>query len=62
MKFKLISSIFQITVGLLAVISFIIILINGGVVIKWIISFILGILFLIQGIVGIKDYIKERTK
>lgn len=55
-KWNLISSIVQLVVGLLAIIAFIILAINGEIMTKWIISLLLSIAFVILGIIGIIDY------
>lgn len=58
-KWYLISSIFQLLVGLAAIIAFIILAINGELVTKWIITLILAIGFVVMGIIGIIDNIKK---
>ena len=58
-KWYLFSSIFQIFVGLSAIIFFIILTINGEIMTKWIITLILSIAFIIIGIIGVLDYIKK---
>ena len=55
-KWKLISSIIQLIVGLLSIIAFIILAINGEIMTKWIITLLLAIAFVILGIIGIIDY------
>lgn len=55
-KKLLITSIFQIMVGLLAIIAFIILIIKGEDIRRWIITFLLAVAFIILGIVGIIDY------
>ena len=55
-KWNLISSIVQLVVGLLAIIAFIILAINGEIMTKWIITSLLAIAYVILGIIGIIDY------
>ena len=55
-KWNLISSIVQLVVGLLAIIAFIILAMNGEIMTKWIITLLLAIAFVILGIIGIIDY------
>lgn len=59
-KWYLISSIFQLVVGLLAIIAFIILAINGEIMTKWIITLLLAIAFAILGIIGIIDYKSQK--
>ena len=55
-KWNLISSIIQLVFGILAIIAFVVIAINGEVMTKWIITLLLAIAFVIIGIIGIIDY------
>ena len=55
-KWKLIGSIFQLVVGLSAVVAFIILSSNGENTLKWTITLFLAIAYVILGIVGIIDY------
>lgn len=57
-KWQLFSSIFQLIVGVMAIIAFIIVGISDGNITKWIITLILSIAFVILGIIGIIDYKK----
>lgn len=56
--FDLIISMFQLLVGLLGIITFIILLINGETMTKWIMTLLLSIGFVMLGIFGILDYKK----
>jgi len=58
-KWFLISSIVQLFFGVLAVISFIILFINGEDMSKWIITLFLALVFMILGIIGIILYKKK---
>lgn len=55
-KWPLFSSIFQITVGIAATVSFVILWINGENMTRWLVTLVLSILFVIIGIIGIVDY------
>ena len=59
-KWYLISSIFQLVVGLLAIVAFIILAINGEIMTKWIITLLLAIAYVILGIIGIIDYKSQK--
>ena len=61
-KWYLISSIFQVLVGIIAIIFFIILVINGEVMIKWIITLFLAIAYVMIGTIGIIDNIKNMIK
>ena len=58
-KLYLISSIFQVLVGLIAIIFLIILAINGEVITKWIITSLLAIAYVVIGTIGIIDNIKK---
>ena len=60
-KWNLISSIIQLVFGILAIIAFIILAINGEIMTKWIITLLLAIAFVIMGIIGIIDH-KSKNK
>lgn len=55
-KWDLISSIIQLVFGILAIIAFIILAINGEFIVRWIITLLLAIAFVIIGIIGIMNY------
>lgn len=58
-KWYLISSIFQVLVGIIAIIFFIILVINGEVMTKWIITLLLAIAYVVNGVIGIVDNIRK---
>ena len=60
-KFSLISSIVQLTVGILAVISFVILAVSGENMTRWIVTLMLSVAFVVLGIIGILDY-KSQNK
>ena len=57
-KWNLISSVVQLVFGTLAIMTFIILLINGEDISKWIITLLLTVAQIIIGIIGI-DYKKQ---
>ena len=59
-KLSLISSIIQLVFGILAIVVFIILLINEENISKWIITLLLAVTFVIIGIIGIIDYKRNR--
>ena len=59
-KWKLIASIIQLVIGALAVLSFIILGLNGENMIRWIVTLILDIAYVVLGIIGIIDYKSNR--
>lgn len=59
-KWNLVSSIVQLVFGLLAIVTFIILAINGEVMTKWVITLLLAIAFVIIGIIGIIDYKSQK--
>lgn len=61
-KKNLFIAVFQLLIGVLAIVSFIILGINDEKLTKWIITLILAILYVILGIIGIIDYKKGETK
>ena len=55
-KYYLISSIIQLVVGILAIISFILLAVNGENVTKWILALVMAVVYIILGIVGILEH------
>lgn len=55
-KFNLTASIFQIIFGGLAILSYIVLASSGENMIKWNVTLILSIAFVVLGIIGILDY------
>ena len=59
-KWQLFSSIFQLIIGVVAIVSFMIIGISGESLAKWIVTLILSIAFVVLGIIGIIDYTSKK--
>ena len=59
-KLSLISSIVELVFGTLAIVAFIILLINGEDISKWLITLLLAVVFVIIGIIGIIEYKSNR--
>ena len=55
-KWQLFASIFQLIIGIVAIISFVILGFSGENMVKWIITLILAIVYVVLGILGIVDY------
>ena len=60
-KWRLFSSVFQIVVGVAAIIDYVVIAASGEVLGKWTITLILAIAFLIMGVIGIIDWKKSKN-
>lgn len=58
-KFRLIASIFQLVVGILAVLAFVVVGLSGEDMTKWIITLILAVAYVVLGVIGIVDYLKS---
>lgn len=59
-KWNLISSIVQLVIGILAIVAFVVLSVSGENMIKWIITLLLAIAFIIVGAIGIIDYKKQK--
>ncbi len=55
-KWQLFSAIFQLVVGVAAIVSFAILAIGGENMTRWIVTLILSVAFVVLGIIGIIDY------
>lgn len=61
-KWHLISSIFQLCIGIAAVAAYVAIANGGEPIGKWTVTLILAIAFIILGAIGIADWIKEKKR
>lgn len=59
-KWNLISSIALLIIGILAILAFVVLLVTGENISKWIITLIFAIALAVLGIIGIKDYKKSK--
>jgi hypothetical protein len=58
-KGRLFVSIFQLVIGLLAVVAFIVVAVMGGEdMVKWTVTLLLAIAYVVLGIIGIIDHKK----
>ncbi len=57
-KWYLFTAIFQILVGIAAIIAFIFVAVSGEALGKWIITLIVSIAFVIMGVINIINYVK----
>ena len=55
-KWQLFASIFQLIIGLAAIISFAILGLGGENMAKWVVTLILSVAFVVLGIIEIVDY------
>ena len=61
-KWRLFSSIFQIVVGIAAIIAYIVITASGKPLGKWTVTLLLAIAFVVIGGIGIADWKKSNRK
>ena len=61
-KWRLFSSIFQIVVGIAAIIAYIVIAASGEPLGKWTVTLLLAIAFVVIGAMGIADWKKSNRK
>ena len=61
-KWRLFSSIFQIAVGIAAIIAYIVIAASGEPLGKWTVTLLLAIAFVVIGVIGIADWKKSNRK
>ena len=61
-KWNLITSIFQIAVGIAAIVAYIVIAASGEPIGRWTVTLILAIAFLVIGVIGVIDYKKSNQK
>lgn len=59
-KWYLVASIFELIIGMAAVVAFIVLCVNGENMMKWIVTLILSVVFIVLGIVGIKNHMSEK--
>ena len=59
-NWQLFASIFQLIVGVVAIVAFAIVGFGGESVAKWIVTLLLSIAFVVLGVVGIVDYTSKR--
>jgi len=61
-KWHLFSSIFQIVVGIAAIIAYIVIAISGEPLGRWTVTLLLAIALVVIGVIGTVDYAKSNKK
>ena len=59
-NWQLISSIIQLSIGIMAIIAFVILWSCGEDITRWIITLLLSIAFVVLGIIGIADYASHK--
>ena len=55
-------AIFQIVVGIAAIVAFIIVAASGDPIGKWSVTLILAIAFVVMGVIGLVDYVRAKRK
>ena len=60
-KWHLFSSIFQIVVGIAAIIAYVVIAVSGEPLGRWTITLLLAIAFVVIGVIGIVDWNKSKN-
>ena len=61
-KWRLLSSVFQIVVGIEAIIACVVIAVSGEALGKWTVTLLLAIAFVVIGVIGIADWKKSNRK
>ena len=61
-KWNLFASIFQIVIGIAAIIAYIVVAASGEPIGKWTITLILAIAFVVMGVIGIIDWVRSNKK
>ena len=61
-KWPLIAAIMQLCIGIAAVAAYIVIAVHGEPLGKWTVILILAIAFIVLGVIGITDWIKEKRR
>lgn len=59
-KWPLISSVFQLCVGVAAVAAYVVLSLGGEPMGKWTITLLLAVAYIVLGIIGIADWRKEK--
>ena len=59
-KWSLFTLILQLIVGVAAIMTFVVLAFAGIILVKWIITCLLGIAFLVFGIMGVIEYKKNK--
>ena len=61
-RWNLIVSIFQLTIGIAAIVAYIVVAAAGEPLGKWTVTLILALAFVGLGVIGLFDYIKANRK
>ena len=61
-KWNLFAAIFQIVVGIAAIIAYIFVAASGEPLGKWTITLILAIAFVVMGVIGLIDFLKLKRQ
>lgn len=55
-RWNLFASIFQLVIGFLAIVAFVVLAVNGESMGRWIVTLMLAIAFVVLGVIGILHY------
>ena len=55
-KRNFIVSIFQVVIGILAIAAFVVLGLSGEDIVKWIITLVLAVAYVVLGVIGIVEY------
>ena len=58
-KWSLFAAIFQIVVGIAAIVAYVVVAASGEPLAKWTITLMLAIAFVVMGVIGAIDYVKS---
>lgn len=58
-KWSLFAAIFQIVVGIAAIVAYVVVAASGEPLGKWTITLMLAIAFVVMGVIGAIDYVKS---
>ena len=58
-KWNLFAAIFQIVVGIAAIVAYVVVAASGEPLGKWTITLMLAIAFVVMGVIGAIDYVKS---
>jgi len=61
-KWHFIAAIVQLCIGIAAVAAYIIVAVGGEPLGKWTVTLILAIAFIVLGVIGIADWMKEKRR
>jgi uncharacterized membrane protein HdeD (DUF308 family) len=61
-KWNLFASLFQIAVGISAIVTYLLLAVNGESVFRWTVTLVLAAAFIVIGVIGIIDFMRAHKK